>query len=96
MTKRIEVFEGSIRDIEELTGKKYTAIKDKEGNLVQILTGLCRETHDVRRCLESRAREYKADAVVNVTYNSDRGNVRGSGYLVKEKIRLPTVSPWIG
>lgn len=90
MTKHIELFEGSLKDLEELTGKYFKAIRNKEGKLVKINTTIGYNIiSEARMNLESQAERAGADGIVNVTYWNEQLDgrrifIHGSGYLVRE------------
>lgn len=74
----IELFPGSISDLERMTGKYYKAIK-KDGKLVTIV-GFGSDIDDIDNDLKNDAEEVNANALVHVTYFSDIA----FGYAVKE------------
>ena len=64
--KRIEIFPGSLRDLEYMTGNSYEAVKDGEGFLVKLT--LDTPVKYIHMALEKIAEDNQYDGFVHVQY----------------------------
>ena len=88
-TNDIEIFEGSIRYLEELTQESFKVIRSDSGRLLKVRTELSSKTiEQAENRLREKANEVGADALVNVKHRTIRVNgsdvIFGVGYAVKK------------
>lgn len=94
LQKKIELFTGSLSDLERMTGKKYEPMRTDTGELQELVSATDAKKTELaafyacREEMRTRARDIGADAIVHVhifaVYNKYCGFVAYQGYPVRK------------